>query len=129
MNSRQSEILHLVNKANRIQVSELIEIIGVSGVTIRQDLNFLEQSGYLKRVHGAAISLQNDNIDSRLEVSFDIKQTLAVKRDVSNRMQWKTIESDRKQLEATQPQTGLSRQTFQTRNIEPVTYKKITIKI
>ncbi|MGC9423433.1 MULTISPECIES: DNA-binding transcriptional regulator YciT [unclassified Vibrio] len=79
MNSRQSEILHLVNKANRIQVSELIEIIGVSGVTIRQDLNFLEQSGYLKRVHGAAISLQNDNIDSRLEVSFDIKQTLAEK--------------------------------------------------
>ncbi|NMT03409.1 DeoR/GlpR transcriptional regulator, partial [Vibrio parahaemolyticus] len=47
------------------------------GVTIRQDLNFLEQQGYLKRVHGAATALQSDDIDARLEVRFDIKQSLA----------------------------------------------------
>ncbi len=79
MNSRQNEILQLVNDRKRVQVTELSDIIGVSGVTIRQDLNFLEQQGYLKRVHGAATALQSDDIDTRLEVRFDIKQALANK--------------------------------------------------
>ncbi|USD63422.1 DeoR/GlpR transcriptional regulator [Vibrio sp. SCSIO 43140] len=79
MNSRQSEILNLVNDRTRVQVSELSELTGVSGVTIRQDLNFLEKNGYLKRVHGAAVALQSDDIESRLEVHFDIKQQLANK--------------------------------------------------
>ncbi|MDF5457009.1 DeoR/GlpR transcriptional regulator, partial [Vibrio parahaemolyticus] len=63
MNPRQNEILQLVNDRKRVQVTELSDIIGVSGVTIRQDLNFLEQQGYLKRVHGAATALQSDDID------------------------------------------------------------------
>ncbi|MDG2680524.1 DeoR family transcriptional regulator, partial [Vibrio parahaemolyticus] len=41
MNPRQNEILQLVNDRKRVQVTELSDIIGVSGVTIRQDLNFL----------------------------------------------------------------------------------------
>ena len=49
MNPRQNEILQIVNDRKRVQVTELSELIGVSGVTIRQDLNFLEQEGYLKR--------------------------------------------------------------------------------
>ncbi|MDF2152838.1 DNA-binding transcriptional regulator YciT [Vibrio sp. CAU 1672] len=79
MNPRQNEILQIVNDRKRVQVTELAEMIGVSGVTIRQDLNFLEKEGYLKRVHGAAMALQSDDIDSRLEVRFDIKQALANK--------------------------------------------------
>ncbi|MGF1784656.1 DeoR/GlpR family DNA-binding transcription regulator [Photobacterium swingsii] len=79
MNPRQNEILQIVNDRKRVQVVELSDVIGVSGVTIRQDLNFLEKEGYLKRVHGAAVALQSDDIDSRLEVRFDIKQTLASK--------------------------------------------------
>ncbi|HEY5716523.1 MAG TPA: DNA-binding transcriptional regulator YciT [Psychromonas sp.] len=79
MNSRQSEILQIVNQRKRVQVSELSDLLAVSGVTIRQDLNFLEQQGYLQRVHGAAIALQSDDLDTRLEVRFDIKQQLANK--------------------------------------------------
>ncbi|MEX3070767.1 DNA-binding transcriptional regulator YciT [Vibrio alginolyticus] len=79
MNPRQNEILQLVNDRKRVQVTELVDVIGVSGVTIRQDLNFLEKEGYLKRVHGAAMALQSDDIDNRLEVRFDIKQALANK--------------------------------------------------
>ncbi|GAA5217113.1 DNA-binding transcriptional regulator YciT [Corallincola platygyrae] len=79
MNPRQSEILQLVNDRKRVQVTELSESLGVSGVTIRQDLNFLEKQGYLKRVHGAAMTLESDDLDSRLEVRFDIKQALANK--------------------------------------------------
>ncbi|WP_087505922.1 DeoR/GlpR family DNA-binding transcription regulator [Neiella marina] len=79
MNARQSEILQLVSERKRIQVTELVDLMGVSGVTIRQDLNLLEQQGYLKRVHGAAVALQVDDVDARLEVRFDIKQALANK--------------------------------------------------
>lgn len=79
VNSRQNEILQIVNERKRVQVIELVKTIGVSGVTIRQDLNFLEQQRYLKRVHGAAVALQSDDIDTRLEVRFDIKQALASK--------------------------------------------------
>ncbi|NAW58950.1 MULTISPECIES: DeoR family transcriptional regulator [unclassified Vibrio] len=79
MNSRQNEILQVVNERKRVQVTELSDLLGVSGVTIRQDLNVLEQQGYLKRVHGAAMALQSDDMDSRLTVRFDIKQALANK--------------------------------------------------
>ncbi|CAH0528750.1 DeoR/GlpR family DNA-binding transcription regulator [Vibrio hippocampi] len=79
MNSRQNEILQIVNERKRVQVNELVKAVSVSGVTIRQDLTYLEQEGYLKRVHGAAVALQSDDIDTRLEVRFDIKQTLACK--------------------------------------------------
>lgn len=79
MNPRQNEILQLVNDRKRVQVTDLVDIVGVSGVTIRQDLNYLEQQGYLKRVHGAALALQSDDIEDRLEVRFDIKQSLANK--------------------------------------------------
>ncbi|ENX3946961.1 DeoR/GlpR family DNA-binding transcription regulator [Photobacterium damselae subsp. damselae] len=79
MNKRRNEILQMVNHRKRIQVSELSEIIGVSGVTIRQDLNFLEKEGYLKRIHGAAVVNHVDDIDTRLEICFDVKQSLAIK--------------------------------------------------
>ncbi|MEH6454487.1 MAG: DeoR/GlpR family DNA-binding transcription regulator, partial [Psychromonas sp.] len=77
MNPRHSEIIHLVNQQKRTMVSALSAHFSVSEVTIRQDLNQLEKGGYLKRVHGAAVSLQSDDINARLEVRFDAKQKLA----------------------------------------------------
>lgn len=77
MNSRQKEILEIVNKSVRVQVTDLSSLIGVSGVTIRQDLNFLEKAGCLKRIHGAAVSIQGDDVDSRLGANFNLKLHLA----------------------------------------------------
>lgn len=77
MNPRHSEIIHLVNQQQRVMVSQLAEYTNVSEVTIRQDLNQLEKQGYLKRVHGAAVSLQSDDVSERMEVRFDAKQKLA----------------------------------------------------
>lgn len=79
MNSRQSEILQIVNVRKKVPVTELSQLTGVSGVTVRQDLNFLERHGYLKRIHGAAITLHSDDLDARMEVHFDIKRQLAEK--------------------------------------------------
>lgn len=77
MNPRHTEIIQLVNKHSRMMVADLSEHTSVSEVTIRQDLTFLEKEGYLKRVHGAAIAIQSDDINERLTVRFNEKKKLA----------------------------------------------------
>ncbi len=65
MHPRHSAILELVNERGRITVVELAEQVGVSEVTIRQDLNYLEEQGFLKRIHGAATRVDSDDPDHR----------------------------------------------------------------
>ncbi|CAG9001400.1 MAG: Glucitol operon repressor [Candidatus Celerinatantimonas neptuna] len=77
MNVRRSEIIQLVNRRNRITVTELSEYTGVSEVTIRQDLNYLEHLGHIKRIHGAAVAIDNNDIAEQMEVRFGTKQKLA----------------------------------------------------
>ncbi|HHH3554215.1 TPA: DeoR/GlpR family DNA-binding transcription regulator [Klebsiella pneumoniae] len=49
------DIAEIVRKNGEIKVDDLAEMLAVSGVTIRNDLNYLEQQGYLKRSFGGAI--------------------------------------------------------------------------
>ncbi|MEN3259570.1 DeoR/GlpR family DNA-binding transcription regulator [Sodalis endosymbiont of Spalangia cameroni] len=53
---RRLKIAEIVRKQGEIRVESLCEQLGVSGVTIRGDLAYLEQQGYLKRSFGGAIS-------------------------------------------------------------------------
>ncbi|MBU2704902.1 DeoR/GlpR transcriptional regulator [Zooshikella marina] len=76
MNARHLEIIHLINEHKRLTVSELAAHTGVSEVTIRSDLSYLEQQAHLKRVHGGAISVQTDDVNERLTIHFDVKQRL-----------------------------------------------------
>lgn len=46
---RRLDIAEIVRKNGEIKVDDLAEMLAVSGVTIRNDLNYLEQQGYLKR--------------------------------------------------------------------------------
>lgn len=52
---RRLDIAEIVRKNGEIKVDDLAERLAVSGVTIRNDLNYLEQQGYLKRSFGGAI--------------------------------------------------------------------------
>ncbi|RYA67550.1 DeoR/GlpR transcriptional regulator, partial [Enterobacter cloacae complex sp. 2DZ2F16B1] len=52
---RRLDIAEIVRKNGEIKVDDLAEMLAVSGVTIRNDLNYLEQQGYLKRSFGGAI--------------------------------------------------------------------------
>ncbi len=79
MHPRHSVILELVNERGRIAVVELAEQVGVSEVTIRQDLNYLEDQGFLKRIHGAATRVDSDDPDHRLWARSKIKLNLAEK--------------------------------------------------
>jgi len=64
MNNRRREILKIVSQNSRISVNQLAEKFKVSTVTIRQDLDYLEGEGFLKRIHGGVASLDSDDISS-----------------------------------------------------------------
>lgn len=50
-------ISEMVNKKGILTVSEIIEQLNVSDMTVRRDLDELEKSGKLLRIHGGAQSL------------------------------------------------------------------------
>jgi DeoR/GlpR family transcriptional regulator of sugar metabolism len=79
LNERQSKILHLLDRDSQTSVRELAVLLGVSSVTIRQDLNFLEGEGLLKRIHGGAVMKDADDIASRLGINYEKKLRIARK--------------------------------------------------
>ncbi|MCR8659811.1 DeoR/GlpR family DNA-binding transcription regulator [Paenibacillus endoradicis] len=55
---RYSYIVQLVNERGSIRVTELSELCEVTEETIRRDLDKLEQAGRLRRSHGGAVSVK-----------------------------------------------------------------------
>lgn len=51
---RRKDILNLIQEDGHAKVQKLAKIFNVSEVTIRQDLEVLEQMGYIQREHGGA---------------------------------------------------------------------------
>lgn len=54
LNQRRTKILEMVREDGHVKVQELSHIFGVSDVTIRQDLEELEQQGFVQREYGGA---------------------------------------------------------------------------
>lgn len=61
---RLQRIVELVNERTSIRVSELADICGVTEETIRRDLDRLEAEGKLKRSHGGAVSVREEERDA-----------------------------------------------------------------
>jgi DeoR family L-fucose operon activator len=57
---RYEKIVGLVNDRGGIRVSELSELCQVTEETIRRDLDRLEQAGRLRRSHGGAVSVKDN---------------------------------------------------------------------
>lgn len=83
MNSRQQKILQMVIDKGQMSVSELAKITGVSEVTIRQDLNTLEKQSFLRRAHGFAVSLDSEDVETRMMTNYTLKRQLAGVRGVA----------------------------------------------
>ena len=79
INKRQSEIVQIVDKEKKILVKDLSDTLGVSEVTIRKDLNTLEEYGILIRHHGYALKKNTADITNRLSINYDIKCRIAKK--------------------------------------------------
>ncbi len=59
---RRELILEEVQANHSVYVSELSKRFGISEVSIRRDLDQLERNGLVKRVHGGAVALANDQL-------------------------------------------------------------------
>lgn len=79
MNERHNQILELLTKNKKMEVAKLSNLLKVSQVTIRKDLDQLENSGIVKRIHGYATLNNSDDINNRLAYHYDIKQKIAKK--------------------------------------------------
>jgi DeoR/GlpR family transcriptional regulator of sugar metabolism len=79
LNERQSNILKMLDRNSQTSVRDLSVRLGVSSVTIRQDLNFLESEGLLTRVHGGAVMKDADDIANRLGINYERKLRIARK--------------------------------------------------
>lgn len=77
MNKRQSQILDLLNENKKVEVTKLSELLQVSQVTIRKDLDALESSGMLIRAHGYAVLNDSDDINTRMAYHYASKQWIA----------------------------------------------------
>src|SRR6202521_5982482 len=56
---RHLELLELVRARGQMTVNELSSHFGVSGDTVRRDLDLLASQGILKRTHGGAVAMDN----------------------------------------------------------------------
>lgn len=72
---RQALILEQVQRAGAARVSELTEVLGVSDMTIRRDLQAMAERGLVEKVHGGAIAVGQRSAD---EPGFEAKATLAL---------------------------------------------------
>lgn len=77
---RRHEIVQLVFKQERVQVPELAQLFGVSTVTIRNDLNGLDEKGLLVRSRGGAVA------SSRLTQELSLKEKHDANRGIKERL-------------------------------------------
>jgi DeoR/GlpR family transcriptional regulator of sugar metabolism len=70
---RRAAILAIVEESGAARVSELVEQLGVSDMTVRRDIERLDGEGLLERVHGGALALVPRAAD---EPGFSAKSAL-----------------------------------------------------
>ena len=54
--ARRTEIIDMISRQHTVKNAELMERFGISIETVRRDLEYLEQQGYLRRVYGGAVA-------------------------------------------------------------------------
>ncbi len=75
--NRANQILELLAGEQKIEVTELSTRLGVSQVTIRKDLDDLEQKGIIQREHGYALLRNSDDLRARIAYHYEAKMQIA----------------------------------------------------
>lgn len=70
---RQAKILERVREDGAVRVADLVRELGVSDMTIRRDLETLDDRGLIEKVHGGATALEGS---AMFEPTFAAKSTL-----------------------------------------------------
>jgi DeoR/GlpR family transcriptional regulator of sugar metabolism len=78
---RRNRLLELIRTRRFASLPELVEGLGVSESTIRRDLDYLEQQGATRRIHGgvlyAGVSPKLQHFDLRQPAQWDLKKAIA----------------------------------------------------
>ncbi len=77
MGKRENKVLDILSKYGKIEVSILAEELGVSQVTVRKDLDALEEKGIVRREHGYAIIGGLEDVNNRLAFNYEEKRKIA----------------------------------------------------
>ena len=77
MRNRHAKIMDVLSRHDRAEVITLAELMEVSQVTIRKDLDFLEARGLVRREHGYASLSKLDDTGRRMAFNHDIKRRIA----------------------------------------------------
>lgn len=77
MNKRHAQILDLLTENKKEEVTKLSDLLQVSQVTIRKDLDVLESRGLIIREHGYATLNDTDDINNRLAYHYESKLEIA----------------------------------------------------
>jgi DeoR/GlpR family transcriptional regulator of sugar metabolism len=79
---RQLQVVELLETQERVSVADLARGFGVSEMTVRRDLEALEHSGAVNRVHGGAVRAQSRSYEppfsARATRRTDAKRRIAV---------------------------------------------------
>lgn len=78
---RRSKILQVLDEQGQVNVSNLSEMLGVSEVTIRNDLDKLEKNKLLIRAHGGAFKTSNIalTVTEKKKINLDVKRKIGAK--------------------------------------------------
>ena len=76
---RTNQILEILTDERRIDVAELSQRLGVSQVTIRKDLDELEERRIIQREHGCAVLRNEDDLSTRIAYHYEAKRKIAQK--------------------------------------------------
>src|SRR5664280_2080593 len=70
---RQTLILERVREQGAVRVADLVRALGVSDMTVRRDLELLQERGLIEKVHGGAAAIEGSSL---FEPGFTVKSSL-----------------------------------------------------
>ena len=82
IDARREKIIDLLERDGQVRVAQLAELLNTTTVTIRSDLDAMEQYGLVERVSGGAVPttmrLYNREFMRRKRMNTDAKRAIAV---------------------------------------------------
>lgn len=118
MNTRQQDIVKLLERQGEITIKSLAEQFGVTEMTIHRDLDFLEEQRYLFKKRGAAVFI---NSSDRSTASFYADQKRAIGKKAASLIQpgqSVIFDNSTTALETARFLSGIEGLVFYTTNLE-----------
>jgi DeoR/GlpR family transcriptional regulator of sugar metabolism len=79
MINRHNKILTVLTKNQKVEVAALAEMLAVSQVTVRKDLDSLEKQGLIRREHGYACVDMTNDVSKCMAYNYDVKKRIALR--------------------------------------------------